>query len=119
AAMAKGPALSTDVVLTDIRNALAGTEADWPSPTDTLCCGTLASIEFLWEAGRVLGRDDLVEQASQRMLSVAETARSTGDYRWTSGTSRFNIGLFRGVAGVGYTALRRVDTSLPNVLIWE
>jgi lantibiotic modifying enzyme len=29
------------------------------------------------------------------------------------------LGLFRGLAGVGYTALRRVDASLPNVLIWE
>jgi lantibiotic modifying enzyme len=27
--------------------------------------------------------------------------------------------LFRGVAGVGYTTLRRVNPSLPNVLIWE
>jgi hypothetical protein len=27
--------------------------------------------------------------------------------------------LFRGLAGVGYTALRRVEDSLPDVLIWE
>jgi lantibiotic modifying enzyme len=29
------------------------------------------------------------------------------------------LGLFRGMAGVGYTALRQVDPSLPNVLIFE
>jgi lantibiotic modifying enzyme len=29
------------------------------------------------------------------------------------------LGLFRGVAGVGYTSLRQVDGSLPNVIIWE
>ena len=29
------------------------------------------------------------------------------------------LGLFRGLAGVGYTLLRQVDDSLPNVLIWE
>ena len=99
--------------------ALAGAEHGWPGPTDTLCCGTLGSIEFLWEAGGVLGREDLRDTASQRLLSVVETARSSGDYRWTSGTSRFNLGLFRGIAGVGYTVLRRVQASLPNVLIWE
>jgi hypothetical protein len=27
--------------------------------------------------------------------------------------------LFRGLAGAGYTVLRRADDSLPNVLIWE
>jgi lantibiotic modifying enzyme len=27
--------------------------------------------------------------------------------------------LFRGLAGVGYTLLRQVDGSLPNVIIWD
>jgi len=27
--------------------------------------------------------------------------------------------LFRGLAGLGYTLLRRIDSSLPNVLVWE
>jgi lantibiotic modifying enzyme len=44
---------------------------------------------------------------------------STGDYRWGAGKKQFNLGLFRGLAGVAYTCLRRVDRSLPNVLIWE
>jgi lantibiotic modifying enzyme len=35
------------------------------------------------------------------------------------GGRRFNLGLFRGIAGVGYTLLRRVDGSLPNLLLWE
>jgi len=48
-----------------------------------------------------------------------DTAAATSDFRWTSGNRRFNLGLFRGLAGVGYTVLRRVDGSLPNVLIWE
>ena len=46
---------------TDIGRALIGVEHGWPSTTDTLCCGTLGSIEFLWEAGDVLGRRDLRE----------------------------------------------------------
>ena len=46
-------------------------------------------------------------------------AGSAGDYRWNSGKQQFNLGLFRGLAGVGYTLLRQIDGSLPNILIWE
>ena len=103
----------------DIRNALQGVERGWIGQVDTLCCGTLGSIEFFCEAGNVLGRSDLRDLASRRLMAVLETAASTGDYRWNSGKRQFNLGLFRGLAGVGYTALRQVDGSLPNVLIWE
>ncbi|HEY7052855.1 MAG TPA: type 2 lanthipeptide synthetase LanM family protein [Mycobacterium sp.] len=104
---------------TDIFRALDGVQRAWPSRTDTLCCGTLGHIEFLCDAGAMLHRDDLGELALARLHQVIETARSTADYRWSTGTGRFNLGLFRGIAGVGYTALRRVDSSLPDILIWE
>jgi lantibiotic modifying enzyme len=104
---------------TDVHHAIAGAERNWPSRLDTLCCGTLGSIEFFCEAGAALDRSDLRQLAERRLMAVLETAVSSGDYRWNSGTSRFNLGLFRGLAGVGYTLLRHVDRSLPNVLIWE
>jgi type 2 lantibiotic biosynthesis protein LanM len=106
-------------LITDVRNALAGTERCWPGPVDTLCCGALGNIEFFCEAAGALRRDDLRELAARRLMEVIDTASSTGDFRWNNGNRRFNLGLFRGLAGVGYTALRRVDSSLPNVLIWE
>jgi type 2 lantibiotic biosynthesis protein LanM len=118
-AIARHTGLFADRCRTDVERALAGVQRGWPGPTDTLCCGTLGSIEFLWEAGTVLGRRDLHELASRHQMSVVATAHSAGDYRWSNGTSRFNLGLFRGVAGVGYTVLRRVDDSLPNILVWE
>jgi type 2 lantibiotic biosynthesis protein LanM len=103
----------------DVVHAVEGAAKWWPGSVDTLCCGTLGNIEFICEAAGALGRKDLGELASRRMLSVIEDAASTGDYRWNSGQRKFNLGLFRGLAGVGYTALRQVDGSLPNVLIWE
>ncbi len=103
----------------DIEHALKAVECGWQVPTDTLCCGTLGSIEFLAEAGDVLGRPDLGDRATRHLQAVLRTARVTGEYRFSSGTGRFNLGLFRGIAGIGYTMLRRVDPSLPNVLIWE
>ena len=118
-AMTKRGGLDSKLLATDIRNALVGVERGWPGPLDTLCCGALGSIEFFCEAGSALGRSDLRELASRRLMSLLEAATSTGDYRWNSGNRQFNLGLFRGVAGVGYTSLRQVDGSLPNVIIWE
>jgi type 2 lantibiotic biosynthesis protein LanM len=103
----------------DVAHAVEGAAKGWPGSVDTLCCGTLGNVEFICEAADTLGRKDLGELASHRLLSVIENADSTGDYRWNSGQRKFNLGLFRGLAGVGYTALRQVDGTLPNVLIWE
>ena len=118
-ATAKRGGMDAKLLATDIRNAVDGAKRGWPGPVDTLCCGTLGSIEFFCEAGSALGRSDLRELASQRLMAVLQTAAATGDYRWNSGKGQFNLGLFRGLAGVGYTLLRQVDGSLPNVIIWE
>jgi len=79
----------------------------------------LGNVELVREAGRVLNRSDLCELSTRRLSSVLQTSASTGDFVWKGGARRFNIGLFCGLAGVGYTCLREVDSSLPNVLIWE
>jgi type 2 lantibiotic biosynthesis protein LanM len=110
---------SSAALKADVQGAVDGTRAAWPSSIDTLCCGTLGSVEFLCEAGELLGRSDLQELGKRELASVLQYAADKGDYRWNSGERRFNLGLFRGMAGVGYTALRQVDPSLPNVLIFE
>ena len=103
----------------DIENAVEGVKLGRPTALDTLCCGALGGVEFFCEAGDVLGRDDLRALAQKRLTAVLQTAAAAGDYRWNSGKGRFNLGMFRGLAGVGYTLLRRVDGALPNVLIWQ
>jgi class II lanthipeptide synthase len=117
--MARLPRASGAALKADVQGALDGTQAAWPPSLDTLCCGTLGSVEFLCEAGDLLGRNDLQELAKSELAGVLQYATDSGDYRWNSGERRFNLGLFRGMAGVGYTALRQVDLSLPNVLIFE
>lgn len=109
---------------TDIRNAAIGVEQGSLGAVDTLCCGALGRIEFMCEAAGALGRSDLREHAARRLLTVLQQAAGAGDYRWNSGKRQFNLGLFRGLSGVGYTLLRQALTldggpALPNVLIWE
>jgi lantibiotic modifying enzyme len=109
---------------TDIRNAAAGVEQASPGAVDTLCCGSLGRIEFLCEAASELEHGELRAVAARRLSAVLQQAAAAGDYRWNSGKRQFNLGLFRGLAGVGYTLLRQASaldgkTALPNVLIWE
>jgi len=118
-ATSKRGALQSAQVTDDIRNALAGAEGGWPAQVDTLCCGTLGNIEFLCEASDALARNDLRDIAAQRLLALLQGGQASGDYRWNGGNRRFNLGLFRGLAGIGYTSLRQIDSALPNVLIWE
>jgi type 2 lantibiotic biosynthesis protein LanM len=115
----RGSAVKSDRLKADIENAVIGTEQAWPGAVDTLCCGTLGGIEFLCEAGDTLGRDALKQDAARRLAAVIARSSSRGDYRWNAGERQFNLGLFRGLAGVAYTLLRRLDETLPNVLIWE
>ena len=117
-AMARGRKDSTGLT-SDIRNALEGATKRWPGGVDTLCCGTLGSIEFFCEAGSILELKDLRDVASRRLMAILQAAASSGDFRWNSGKRTFNLGLFRGLAGVGYTSLRQADGTLPNVLMWE
>jgi lantibiotic modifying enzyme len=74
---------------------------------------------LLRDAGRFLDRRDLGELASRRLAAVLESAAEAGDYRWNIGERRFNLGLFRGLSGVGYACVRQVDDAVPNVLVWE
>jgi type 2 lantibiotic biosynthesis protein LanM len=111
--------IDTKLLEVDIRNAVEGVKQCSPAELDTLCCGTLGSIEFFCEAGRSLDRSDLRDMAGKRLTAVLEQAAVTGDYRWNSGKRQFNLGLFRGLSGVGYTLLRQIDLLLPNILIWE
>lgn len=104
----------------DVENAVTAVQHAWSSQLlDTLCCGALGSVEFLTEAGIALGRNDLCDLASRRLLSVMSAATARGDYRWSGGSRMFNPSLFRGIAGIGYTVLRQIDESLPNVLLWQ
>lgn len=111
--------MKTPRIVRDVLFAVEGARSARPAAVDTLCCGTLGNVELFCEAANVLGRSDLRDLALQRLTDVFATAASSGDYRWNSGNAQFNLGLFRGCSGVGYTALRRVDASLANVLIWE
>lgn len=103
----------------DVERAVEAVVAAWPYATDSLCCGSLGGIELLRDAATHLGRPELRDLAGNRMSEIAREADAEGDYLWDISDSNLNLGLYRGVTGVGYTMLRQIDPSLPNVLVWE
>jgi type 2 lantibiotic biosynthesis protein LanM len=104
----------------DVKSAIAAVRRAFPLANDSLCCGNLGNVEFLREAGRMLGRDDLTDLALSRMSEVIHVAEQSGGFRFHAGGEEQNIGFFQGSSGVGYSLLRIVaQNELPNVLIWQ
>ena len=108
-----------ETIVSDINHAVQNTTANWPQHVDTLCCGTLGTVEFLAEAGELLNQPALGHLSDQRLAQIIANRHEQGDYAWNAGGTAFNLGLFRGLSGVGYTILRKLDPRLPNILMWE
>lgn len=119
AASSRGGKSKVEKIVSDINHAVQNTTANWPQHVDTLCCGTLGTIEFLGAAGELLNQPALGQLSDQRLAQIIANRHEQGDYAWNAGGTAFNLGLFRGLSGVGYTILRKLDPQLPNVLMWE
>jgi lantibiotic modifying enzyme len=103
----------------DIQRAISYATKTWPQRRDSLCCGSLGSVEFLKEAGKLFEDAKIKSLAEKRLIEVLAARKRNGDYDWQVEGSQWNLGLFKGISGVGYTILRHLNPSLPNVLIWE
>ena len=103
----------------DINYAIDTATAIWPNKNDSLCCGSMGSVEFINEAGMFLNNQALSTLAHERLIALIGDSQVNNGFKFLQNSQEFNLGLFRGVAGVGYTALRQLDRSLPNVLLWQ
>lgn len=112
-------ALDAKLLMADIQRAVRCAEAAWPYPGDNLCCGNLGNIEFLTEAGRTLEVPALVGEASRRLVALLDAASCNGEYLFDGLDRRFNLGLFRGISGIGYSCLRQISSLVPSVLSWD
>ncbi len=111
--------LNQDDLHQDIQRAISRATETWPQRRDSLCCGSLGSIEFLKEAAKLFEDTKIKSLAEKRLIDVLAARKRNGDYDWQIDGSEWNLGFFKGISGVGYTLLRHLNPSLPNVLIWE
>ena len=83
---------------------------------DTLCCGDLGVIEFLFSSGRKLGRRHLCEDALGRCAQVLARREKSGHFLFGHALT-FLPSFFQGAAGIGYQLLRMAEPGvLPSVL---
>lgn len=84
---------------------------------DTLCCGVAGHADFLNTAGAMLGNVAAAQGSRERIESIEDRWRDRRDVSWDLGNKEFNLGLMRGLAGIGYAALRLEEPTLPRVLV--
>lgn len=118
-AMSADGSLDSKWVEADLRASIEATLLAQPYSNDTLCCGVSGHADFLREAGCYLQDPALRKEASARIAEIGMRWRDLGDVHWDSGTRDYNLGLFRGVAGIGYTALRVESPNLPSILTFS
>ncbi len=93
---------------------------------DHLCCGEFGTVETLAVIGRRTGAARWWRLASERAAATLARAHHEGGHRFRSFSGsgpRVRMtrpGLFRGLAGIGYSLLRLSRApALPGILIWE
>ena len=74
--------------------------------SDTLCCGNMSRVHFLVSAGIRLDRSDLIDEAINRMSWVVARKNGFGHYILNTKAELAEVGLFNGLAGIGYELLR-------------
>ncbi|GEC16626.1 hypothetical protein NWI01_25180 [Nitrobacter winogradskyi] len=117
--MLEDGAVDRAALIVDVERAVEAAITGRAQVNDTLCCGEAGVIDFLVEAGRRLHRPEVVTLARTRMLDMTTRLAGEGDFAWDIGTADYNLGLHRGVAGIGLVALRLEDPDIPAVAIWE
>ena len=109
------------LIQTQIENAKDGilhSKTHWAD--DSLCCGFTSQIEFLSEMSDLNSDSDLERHARENLVRLIEKRRRFGVYKLGEFKGYdIPLGMFRGVTGIGYTILRRLEKKLPNVLIFE
>lgn len=106
-------------IAADLESAMQACLDHTADDADHLCCGNFGRIEFLFEAGRRLARNDLVDAARQRLCMRIDAQRPEA-LRWRSGPIDRNPGFFTGAAGVSYSLLRMLrPDAFPCVLLFD
>lgn len=105
--------------LVGLDEALAVTRGCGVAGLDHLCCGNLGIIDGLLTSGQRLEQESLSRAATARGIVVLRRAMGSGAFALEEAAEAqgVRLGLFHGLAGVGYQALRlAAPTVFPSLL---
>jgi type 2 lantibiotic biosynthesis protein LanM len=111
------PLLDEPELRGEIEAALATTLAQGFGTNHSLCHGDLGNLDLVLEAGRTLGRPDLLARASRLAAGIL---RGIEEHGWLTGAvfAPEIPGLMIGRAGIGYQLLRlAAGEEVPSVLL--
>jgi len=116
----KGLGGSANCIDMDILRAFRAIEESAVLNDDSLCCGNFGNLEFMAS----LALNDPTSEADllwrQRLEHLRSQSSLLRGYKWPAGTDNDNVGLFNGLAGIGYFHLRRASPlKVSNVLLFE
>lgn len=117
--LASLPYLDTREIRQDIEIAIEVTLAQGFGHNHSLCHGDFGNLDLLLQAGQLLQKPVLQQQAREKATIILESIERHG---WLSGVplSVETPGLMVGVAGIGYGLLRcAAPDQIPSVLVLE
>jgi type 2 lantibiotic biosynthesis protein LanM len=109
--------VSDERFLADVEIAIQTTLKKGFGLNHSLCHGDLGNLEFLFEAGRLLGKAGLLDEVKRRAATILDSIEQQG---WICGTpgGTETPGLMTGLAGIGYGLLRLAEPErVPSVLM--
>jgi lantibiotic modifying enzyme len=111
-------AARTQALTEDLHLAARATCDEPDAPLDHLCCGSMGLVACTQAMAQALDDPALLAGAQRRAARVLARAQARGGYATVVGASAGvqSLGLFTGLAGVGYAALSLVEPGLPSVL---
>ena len=90
--------------------------------SDHCCCGNIGLNELLYEAGKRLENQELVNKSIKNVSNLIEDSQRLGIYRLfrNKPVQINNFGFMQGLTGIGYHLLKFTESeNLPSVLIFE
>ena len=103
----------------EIDVALGTTIRNGFSDNHSLCHGDLGNVEFLLQAGQLLGDPQWPAHAYRHAANVVESV-AHNEYACGTPSGVASPGLMTGMAGIGYELLRLADPErVPSVLMLE
>jgi len=103
----------------EIDTALKTTLTHGLGNNDSLCHGDLGNLEFLLQAGRVLGDSEWTARAYRHATNIVERI-AVNQHACGTPSSIESPGLMIGLAGIGYGLLRLAEPEhVPSVLMLE
>ncbi len=109
--------LDSDLVRSDIQRAVDFTLSQPIRGVDHLCCGNLGRLFILQSLARTIKDSELQAQLRNRLQLVIKRKYSRGHYTVSSKFPlTYCLGMFQGLAGIGYSLLYLADPTLPDIL---